>query len=146
MASAQDIVDFAVAIFVSENRGKADLHHYIDSRLGSLAVLMETWSHNEACANPPDYDSISEEPDYPPASPTRPEAAEFGSPSRRRGEGAKRCSRCNMIKFTGSGHGRSKCDDGYSISSKVPYRPVPSSPHSECTSVDDGNENSLLLN
>lgn len=78
----------------------------------------------------------------PPRSPTRPDAAEFGSPvtssgggppvqaqphHRRRGEGAKRCSRCHKLKISGSGHGRSKCDDGYSISSLVPY-PAPQRP------------------
>lgn len=142
---AEEIVTFAVRMFAQEPRGDEDLISYVDRRLGSLGVAMARWHDMEARFNPEkvleekasddgdDEDDIvmnaNNGSEFAPMSPTRPEMAEFGGGgTRRRGEGAKRCSRCNRVKFTGSGHGRSKCDDGYSISSLVPY---PASPRED---------------
>lgn len=128
---AKQTVNFAISLFAKEYMGGEDPVTYMDRRLGSLAVLRDSWCQMECHRNPVlVLEEEEEDTEYscPPSSPTRPEAAEFGSPLRRRGEGAKRCSRCNMLKYTGSGHGRSKCDDGYSISSLVPY---PASPRSD---------------
>ncbi|PXF48287.1 hypothetical protein BWQ96_01976 [Gracilariopsis chorda] len=52
----------------------------------------------------------------------------------RRGDGAKRCSRCGVLKITGSGHGRSKCADGLGICSAVPF---PASPAMEDMVADE---------
>lgn len=110
---------------------------FIDDKLGALGRLLRYFDEMESMYNPPKWSDIQNGSvmdgdgegdgngtrmrESPPESPTRPDAAEFGSPSRRRGEGAKRCSRCHKLKVSGSGHGRSKCDDGHSISSSVPY-------------------------
>lgn len=121
--------EYALKLFRNDaaREGTADKLGYVQAKFGALALMLRTWSEYEHSCNPPPFDPADEVFMHPPGSPTSPDAAEFGSP-RRRGEGAKRCSRCNVIKVTGSGHGRSKCADGYSISSPVPY---PASPPSE---------------
>lgn len=134
VAQANEICQYALGLFRDDAARLRimDRHAFVDGKMGALAVALHRWSEHEKRNNPAPFDAEDDEEfSDPPSSPTRPEAAEFGSPSRRRGEGAKRCSRCNMLKYTGSGHGRSKCDDGYSISSIVPY---PASPRGE-----DGN-------
>lgn len=95
------------------------------AKLAALGRMYDRFADNEHFCNPPSADE-DDGLGFPPGSPTRPDAAEFGSPGRRRRDGAKRCSRCHKLKISGSGHGRSKCDDGYSISSVVPY---PAAPH-----------------
>lgn len=121
--------DYALRLFKNDAawESTADKLDFVQRKFGALALMLQTWSEYEHICNPPPFDPADEVYMHPPGSPTSPDAAEFGSP-RRRGEGAKRCSRCNVVKVTGSGHGRSKCADGYSISSPVPY---PASPPSE---------------
>jgi hypothetical protein len=41
--------------------------------------------------------------------------------TRRRGVGPKRCSRCGVLKNTGSRHARGVCSDGIPVSSPVPF-------------------------
>lgn len=43
--------------------------------------------------------------------------------ARSRGAGPKRCSRCGVLKRTGSGHPRGTCADGLPVSSRIPYKP-----------------------
>lgn len=127
-AQANEICRYAVELFRDDAArfGVANRHEFVDAKLGALGIALQRWSEHEKRNNPaPFHADDDDELSDPPSSPTRPDAAEFGSPGRRRGEGAKKCSRCNRLKFTGSGHGRSKCADGYSISSLIPY---PASP------------------
>lgn len=126
--------NYALRLFKNDADWDAgnDKLDYVQRKFGALALMLQTWSEYEHICNPPPFDPADEVFMHPPGSPTSPDAAEFGSP-RRRGEGAKRCSRCNVVKVTGSGHGRSKCADGYSISSLVPYSASPPS---------DGNQSS----
>lgn len=86
----------------------------VDSRLGALGIMFRRFDQLELVCNPA---GLRRSP--------APEADVHVGERRRRGEGAKRCSRCRKLKVSGSGHGRSKCDDGFSISSVVPY---PASP------------------
>lgn len=127
---ANSVFEHGFDLFMAESAGMSHEAQcdYVQEKLGALSLLVRRWSILENMRNPANFDDQEGEEvgQSPPGSPTRPEAAEFGSPNRRRGDGAKRCSRCCMIKRTGSGHGRSKCDDGLSISSPVPY-PAPSS-------------------
>eukprot|EP00177_Eucheuma_denticulatum_P008705 GFKZ01015823.1.p1 GENE.GFKZ01015823.1~~GFKZ01015823.1.p1 ORF type:complete len:355 (-),score=22.16 GFKZ01015823.1:690-1754(-) len=120
--------ELALRLFRNDaaREGVVDRRGYVDAKFGALALMLQTWSEYEHGHNPAPFDPADEVVMLPPGSPTSTVAMEFGSP-RRRGEGAKRCSRCNVVKVTGSGHGRSKCADGYSISSPVPF---PASPPS----------------
>lgn len=114
---ADQIMNYAVRMFAMESPNPSDLNQYVAHRMGSLAHIMERWTMLEQYYRPAEV--VVEH--IPPLPSSRPRVRQI---TNKRSEGAKRCSRCNMLKFTGSGHGRSKCDDGYSISSHVPY-PVP---------------------
>ncbi|KAI0556910.1 hypothetical protein FGB62_376g07 [Gracilaria domingensis] len=133
-SDAEAIVQFAAHLYCRElpagRNNKHVVRDHLQQRLGNFAMVAYNVDHIEATINPTyslsqyiyedDYDML-------PRSPTTPDTAEFGSPMRiRRLDGAKRCSRCGVLKIAGSGHGRSKCADGLSISSHVPY---PASPN-----------------
>lgn len=105
--------------------GQEARRKYVDSKFGALALMLKVWSETERNTNPPPFEPREQDKHRPP-SPTSLHCnfSDLGY-LKRRGEGAKRCSRCNVIKVTGSGHGRSKCADGYSISSPVPFPAAP---------------------
>ncbi|CAN8070831.1 unnamed protein product [Agarophyton chilense] len=128
---ADAIVQLATRLYSREichdYQNKHAVADYVQQRLGNLAMAAYHIDHIEATTNPVySLTSHATECDYLPLppSPTTPHTAEFGSPVKmRRIEGARRCTRCGVVKVAGSGHGRSKCPDGLSISSHLPYQP-----------------------
>lgn len=94
----------------------------IDSRMGSLGILLSYLDLSWLQTNLPGaaYNDHEEHMGLNSTS-TLDLVSSEGGRGKKRGDGAKRCSRCHKYKIAGSGHGRSQCDDGYGISSVVPY-------------------------
>ena len=124
ISTIEKLVSHSANVFAAEVDIEQDVDQHVDFRLGNLSVVLHRWIESErkhgGSLDCEDFglDEVTD----PPKSPTRPSAADFGSPpQRRRGEGVKKCSRCGVKKFSGSGHGRSTCADGHSISSPLPF-------------------------
>lgn len=121
---AELVVAFAERVFWAcaqrgnDHLGFAFVKRVVDLKMEALGVLFRRFDDMEWCFMPADL--VTQDSEFLPGSPTGTQMAQFDSPRRRR-EIAKRCSRCQKLKVSGSGHGRSKCDDGFSISSPVPY-------------------------
>lgn len=102
------------------------LPRIIDARMGSLSVLLARFEQFERHYNPPGLECY--ETDEIDVLSCRPPLTDHFDPLAHKRDRAKRCTRCLKYKVSGSGHGRSKCDDGHSISSTVPYpasTPIP---------------------
>lgn len=91
----------------------------LNIRLGSLGLLLERLDQSWLSSDLP---GIHDDNEHMPNSPVGLDIVEFGHFHRTKLDGAKRCSRCLKLKTAGSGHGRSQCDDGFGISSTIPYR------------------------
>lgn len=93
---------------------------YVEQQFRILTNLHSKWAQQERDFGPlsmfpnNEYQGLSDLTSGP--------AQEYPARTRRRkGCGPRRCTRCKKIKHAGSGHGRSNCDDGVSVSRSIPY-------------------------
>lgn len=96
-----------------------------DHALAMLGVIHDAFADMERTMSPATFDADDMPNDQQDMSMPRRDRTDIPDGAFARSVGVKRCTRCGKIKASGSGHGRSECDDGFSISSAVPYPAYP---------------------
>ncbi|PXF47695.1 hypothetical protein BWQ96_02557 [Gracilariopsis chorda] len=130
-STMQSLMQLAIREFSREAGSHPDLADYVQRRMGNLSILMfhyddaEAWCNAETDLVGDDGPLEDEMPDVEGWSCSG-EVNGFGSWDVTLREGPRRCTRCGVLKVSGSGHGRSKCMDGLGVASTVPFEEAPS--------------------